>query len=250
MKWISPLDMVVHTGKDTMNKNLPRWFALLFLIFLGFFHQSHLAAQPTLGVLDFDNNSLADRQRMEPLRQGLAQMFSSELSQLQALRLVERASLHRVIEEMKLAQAGMIDDKTAQQVGKLVGAQYLLLGGFVYLSKDKLRVDARVVEVETGRALKAGEATGKESQLFDMVKKLNKKLVKELALRVSASETAKLDKLKNVKFSAVMLYSQAVAFEDAGDLSDARKKYREAIKEDPNFIQARERLTALEKAKP
>jgi TolB-like protein len=250
MKRISPLEMVVYARKDIMNKNFPRWSALLFLILLSFSPQSYLAAQPTLGVLDFDNNSLADRQRLEPLRQGLAQMFSSELSQLQALRLVERASLHRVMEEMKLAQAGMIDDKTAQQVGKLVGAQYLLLGGFVYLSKDKLRVDARVVEVETGRALKAGEATGKESQLFDMVKALNKKLVKELALRLSASETAKLDNLKNVKFSAVMLYSQAVAYEDAGDLNNARKKYLEAIKDDPNFTQAKQRLTALEKTKP
>jgi len=207
-------------------------------------------AQPTLGVLDFDNNSLADRQRLEPLRKGLAQMFSSELSQLQALRLVERADLHRVIEEMQLAQTGMIDEKTAQQVGKLAGAQHLLLGGFVYLPNGKIRIDARIVEVETGRTLKAGEETGKEGQIFDMVKALNKKLVKELALRLSATEMARLDNLKNVKFSALLLYSQAVTYEDRGDMNNARKKYREAIAEDKNFAQAQQRLAALEKIKP
>ncbi len=221
-----------------------RLFKLFF--FLLFISYSSSFAQPTLGVLDFDNNSLADRQRLEPLRKGLAQMFSSELGQLQGLNLVERADLLRVIEEMKLAQAGMIDEKTAQQVGKLVGAQHLLLGSFVYLPNGKIRLDARIVAVETGRILKAGEATGKENQLFDLVKALNKKLIKELALQLSASEIAKLDNLRNVKFSAVMLYSQAVAYEDRGDLANARKKYREALAEDANFAQAKQRLSNLE----
>jgi TolB-like protein len=225
-------------------------FFKLFFLFLFISHASAFA-QPTLGILDFDNNSLADRQRLEPLRKGLAQMFSSELGELQGLNLVERADLLRVIEEMKLAQAGMIDEKTAQQVGKLVGAQHLLLGSFVYLPNGKIRLDARVVEVETGRILKAGEATGKENQLFDLVKALNKKLVKELALKLSASEVAKLDNLRNVKFSAVMLYSQAVAYEDRGDLANAGKKYRDALAEDANFAQAKQRLSnVLGKSKP
>lgn len=219
------------------------------LLFISISHASAFA-QPTLGILDFDNNSLADRQRLEPLRKGLAQMFSSELGQLQGLNLVERADMLRVIEEMKLAQAGFIDEKTAQQVGKLVGAQHLLLGSFVYLPNGKIRLDARVVEVETGRILKAGEATGKENQLFDLVKTLNKKLVKELALQLAASEIAKLDNLRNVKFSAVMLYSQAVAHEDRGDLANARKKYRDALAEDSNFTQAKQRLSTLEKSTP
>ncbi len=228
-----------------------RFFKLPFftLLFVFFSFLSSLA-QPTLGILDFDNNSLADRQRLEPLRKGLAQMFSSELGQLQGLSLVERADMLRVIEEMKLAQAGFVDEKTAQQVGKLVGAQHLLLGSFVYLPNGKIRLDARVVEVETGRILKAGEATGKENQLFDLVKALNKKLVKQLALRLSAGEMAKLDNLRNVKFSAVMLYSQAVACEDRGDINCAKKKYREAIAEDANFAQAKQRLNALENPKP
>jgi len=220
----------------------------ILFICLSFFQFSAFS-QPTLGVLDFENNSIADRQRLEPLRQGLAQMFSSELAPLQALHLVERANLHRVIAEMQLAQAGMIDDKTAQQVGKLAGAQYLLLGSFMYLPGGKLRVDTRVVAVETGRILKAGEETGKENQLFDMVKALNKKLIKELALKLSATELAKLDNLKNVKFAAIMLYSQGVACEDRKDFNGAKKKYRDAVAADANFTQAKQRLAALEKTK-
>lgn len=205
-----------------------------------------LRAQTTLGVLDFDNNSIMDRERLDPLRKGLAQMFASELSQLQDLQLVERADLNRIIEEMKLAQAGMIDEKTAQQVGRLAGAQHLLLGGFIYLPNKKIRLDVRVVEVETGRTLKAGERTGKEEQLFDMVKELNRKLAKDLAVRASAAELARLENLHNVKFNAVLLYSQGVQLEDRGDLNGARKKYREAVSADASFTQAQQRLNALE----
>ena len=219
--------------------------ALFFALFI-----SPLSAQTTLGILDFDNNSLAERERLEPLRKGLAQMLTSELSQVQGLQLVERADLNRIIEEMKLAQAGMIDERTAQQVGKLAGAQHLLLGGFIYLPSKKIRLDVRVVEVETGRTLKAGERTGKEEQLFDMVKELNQKLVKDLAVRVSAAETAKLENLRNVKFQAVLLYSQGVQLEDRGDSAGAKKKYREAVSVDAGFTQAKERLNALEKTQP
>jgi TolB-like protein len=224
--------------------------AILVFLFSAASTPPSLSAQPTLGVLDFDNNSLTDRERLEPLRKGLAQMFTSELSQLQGLHLVERADLNRVIEEMKLAQAGLIDEKTAQQVGKLVGAQHLLLGSFVYLPNKKIRIDARIVEVETGRTMKAAEKTGKEEQLFDMVKELDKKLVKDLELRVSAAEIAKLENLRNVKFSAVLLYSQGVELEDRGEASNARKKYRQALAEDKNFVQAKERLSILEKSTP
>jgi Tfp pilus assembly protein PilF len=48
-----------------------------------------------------------------------------------------------------------------------------------------------------------------------------------------------------------MLYSQAVAYEDRGDLANAGKKYRDALAEDANFAQAKQRLSnVLGKSKP
>ena len=207
-----------------------------------------LQAQSTLAVLNFDNNSLAERERLEPLRNGLAQMFTSALSHVQQLRLVERANLHRLIAEMQLAQAGVIDGPTAQQVGKLLGAQHVLLGGFVYLPNKKLRIDARLVQVETGLTLRAGEEIGKEGELFDMVKKLTKKLLRELAVRVSVAELARLEEARNVSFAAALLYSEGVALEDRKDFKAARKKYEAALAVDKSFALAQQRLHELEKA--
>lgn len=206
-------------------------------------------SQQTLAVLDFDNNSIFDRERFEPLRKGLAHMFTSELAKITALHLVERADLQRVIEEMKLAQAGMVDAATAQQVGKLVGAQNLLLGGFIALGGGKMRIDVRIVAVETGRTVKAEEKTGKENQLFEMVAVLNRKLIRDLAEKISEKDEAMLAELRNVKFSAMLLFSQGVAAEDKGSLAVAREKYRAALKEDGGFAAAKARLAAVEKVK-
>jgi TolB-like protein len=222
--------------------NLHR-LALFIFAFISF----SLHAQTTLAVLNFENNSLAERARLEPLRHGLAQMFTSELSRVQQLRLVERANLTRLIEEMKLTQAGVIEGPTAQQVGRLLGAQHVLLGGFVYLPNKKLRLDARLVQVETGLTLRAGEETGKENELFEMVAKLNKKLLRELAVRVTAAELARMEEARNVSFAAVLLYSEGVALEDRKDFKAARKKYEAALAADKNFELARQRLHELEK---
>lgn len=217
----------------------------LLTLFLFAIILTSLHAQTTLAVLNFDNNSIADRARLGPLRNGLAQMFTSALSNVQQLKLVERTNLVQLIEEMKLTQAGVIDGPTAQQVGKLLGAQQVLLGSFVYLPNKKLRLDARLVQVETGLTLRAGEETGNEGQLFAMVARLNKKLLRELAVRVTAAELARLEETRNVSFAAALLYAEGVALEDRKDYKAARKKYEAALANDKNFALAQERLHKL-----
>lgn len=217
----------------------------LLTLFLFAIIITSLHAQTTLAVLNFDNNSIADRARLEPLRNGLAQMFTSALSNVQQLKLVERTNLVQLIEEMKLTQAGVIDGPTAQQVGKLLGAQQVLLGSFVCLPNKKLRLDARLVQVETGLTLRAGEETGNEGQLFAMVARLNEKLLRELAVRVTAAELTRLEETRNVSFAAALLYAEGVALEDRKEIKAAIKKYEAALARDKNFALAQERLHKL-----
>ena len=45
---------------------------------------------------------------------------------------------------------GQVDRETAVQVGKLLGAQHMIFGGFMTDPKGNFRIDARAVNVETG----------------------------------------------------------------------------------------------------
>ena len=116
--------------------------------------------KPTIAVLYFDYGG--KKAELEPLREGLAQMLITDLADLPEIRVVERTRLKAVLEEHKLAASGKVDAASAARVGKLLGAHALVLGSFFDLA-GTLRVDARVVEVETGkiRALGRRERAGR-----------------------------------------------------------------------------------------
>lgn len=71
--------------------------------------------------------------------------------------LIERSRLQQVMSEMSLGQTGALDAASAAEVGRLSGAQALVVGT-VARARKGLDLAARVVDVETGRLLAAASA--------------------------------------------------------------------------------------------
>jgi TolB-like protein len=181
----------------------------------------------TLAVLYFDNNSVVNKDKMEPLKKGIADMLITNLSKIKAFRVVERERLNDVMEELRLDQTNAVDQSTAQKMGKLLGAQTLLLGSFVNFFGDKIRVDLRIVETETGLTLKAEEITDDVDDLFDIINDLTVKVSKELDIQLTADEKSDLDlKRGAVNVESSLYYAQAVEKED-----EAREKYKNGDKQ-------------------
>jgi len=135
-------------------------FALSLLVLYLFAADAAVAAEPppTVAVLYFDYTG--KDQELEVLRKGLAQMLISDLSGADTIRVVERDRLEDILTELKLQGSGKIDPKSAAKLGKLLGARYLVVGGYFDL-QGALRVDARIVDVETGRVVKSFGTNGK-----------------------------------------------------------------------------------------
>ena len=105
---------------------------IIVLLISGFIEQAYPQSKKiTLAVLYFENNSVVDKDKMEPLSKGIADMLITELTNIKAFKVVERERLNDVIDELKLQQTGVFDQSTAQKIGKLLGAQTLLLGSFM-----------------------------------------------------------------------------------------------------------------------
>jgi TolB-like protein len=206
-----------------------------------------IVTKRTIAVLYFENNSLAQKQQMDPLRKGLADMLITELSKIEQLQVIERAQLQKVLEEMALGQTGILDESTAQNVGKLLGAQTLLLGGFMHMLDGQMRIDVRIVEVETGLTLKAEEETGKPKKLSDLIKKLVVKVVKDLDITLTSADSKRLKQMENKSFDAALYYAKGLEYEDAGDISNAKKMYQKALKTNKEFKKAEVRLLELSK---
>jgi TolB-like protein len=138
----------------------------------------------TLAILDFENNCIQDREKFDPLTSGIPSMLASKLTNITKLKFVERERLNDVLNELNLDQSTEIDPSTAQNLGKLLGARALILGGFMILD-DKMRVDLRIVETETGLTIKAEEVTGDSDNLFDIISELSEKINDGLNIKLS-----------------------------------------------------------------
>jgi hypothetical protein len=89
---------------------------------------------------------------------------------------VERQKLAAILQEQALGQTGVLDDKTAQRVGQLVGAQFLV-NGEISTVGSRLRIDCHILKVETGQV--RGEKVigpGREA-IDDMVRLLAANLI-------------------------------------------------------------------------
>lgn len=201
---------------------------------------------PTLAVLDLaDGGSLGpDAQNLSQLGKGLGSMITTEMMRNPRVIMVERDEVQRLIGEQKLALSGMIDPGTATQVGKLLGARYMVFGSYTDAFSN-LRIDVRVVEVETGRLRRSYEVTDKREHLFRSVSRLTNQLFKDLDLEPASPIPA----APVIPARAALLFSQGLGFEDQGDNQKAREMYAKALEIFPQYEDAEKRLKGLEGAK-
>lgn len=201
------------------------------------------APLPTLAVLDLkDGGSMGpDVQDLSTLGAGLAMMLTTEMMRNPRTAMVERDQIKQLVAEQGLALSGMIDPATAIEVGKLVGAEYMLFGTYTDVM-SRLRIDVRVVEVETGRLRQAREITRPREELFQSVAELADLVFEDLDLL----PTEKLPERKPAPAAAVIFFSKGIAFEDRGEVEQAKAMFLRALEIFPDYAEARERLTRLE----
>jgi len=104
----------------------------------------------TIAVMDFsligiDNNTM-NKFAMEDM--------TTKLVQSGQYLVVERTKLNAILEEHKLADSGLLDEKSSSQLGKLVAADIILTGTFSKRGSNWI-VNLRLVDVKTGIILTA-----------------------------------------------------------------------------------------------
>jgi TolB-like protein len=210
-----------------------------------------LAAQqadirPGIAVLEFSNGGSygPKRENLEDLRVGMQQMLLTELQQNPAIRIVERSALKQLVEEQNLATSGRVDASTAAQLGRLVGARYVVLGSFTDLFGE-FRLDGRIVDVETGEVVRSTSVQAKRTKMYPMVVELAQKITSGAKLPPLAARVVKERSARAVPPEAVVLFANAQVFADLGETGQAAELYRRIVREFPQYTEAREALQQL-----
>ena len=108
-------------------------------------------ARPSVAVMLFNNDVPSkDARDYDGLRKGIADFLISEMAATPNLRLIARDRVQKLIDEQKLVTGGQVDRELAVRVGKLLGAQHVVFGGYMADPKGNVRIDARAVGVEQG----------------------------------------------------------------------------------------------------
>ncbi len=134
-------------------------FYLLFLLF------QMETERPTVAVFDFEEISCR-----EGLGKGVAELVLTHLAQSGKFKVVERAQLLKVLKEQKMAVGGLIDEQTAVEMGKLLGAKYVVLGS-VFKSGMIYTLNARFINVETAEVEFANSVTCRSESEFPYASK-------------------------------------------------------------------------------
>lgn len=88
----------------------------------------------SVAVLPFINRGDAAQ---AVLSKGLTAMVISDLSKVPGLKVLERARLQQLIEEMQLSESGLVDEKTALRAGRLMKAEKIMLGDYQLQTEKK-----------------------------------------------------------------------------------------------------------------
>src|SRR5436190_20611003 len=83
--------------------------------------------KPSIGVAEFHNDTAASWW-YGGAGNDLSSMLTNELSGTEKFKVVERAKLGHVLDEQDLGASGRVNKSSAAKVGKLTGAQYLVMG--------------------------------------------------------------------------------------------------------------------------
>ncbi len=210
----------------------------------------------TVAVLYFD--FVGGDPSLSVLRKGLTQMLIADLAGQPAVDMIEREQLQSLIDELKLNKQVKMDEATAAKIGKLLGVHFLVLGGYFSLG-ETLRVDVRVVEVETGKIVKGSSASGSLADFLAIEQKLSISLGQILAelpapkKSLAQSGPAKPARPRPVapKLPAALpgqtaiAYSKALDLKDEGKVAEAKVELEKVVRLQPDFMLAKADLAKM-----
>jgi TolB-like protein len=199
--------------------------------------------KPVLAVMYFDNQT--GSAEFDVMRKGLADMLVTDLAAYEGVTLVERSRLEDVLGELKLQRGTAFDASSRAKVGKLLGAQYMVVGEFA-IQGTASRLSARLVEAATGKVVGSAKVDSDRDHLFEAEQKLVESLVVAIELKLVDSAARRRAKVSSL--DALMKYSVAVDLADQGKLTEAQKAIDALVSSSPTSALARDRKAAIAKA--
>ena len=177
------------------------------------------------------------------LSDSFAETLTMGLVKVDALDLIERSQIRQLMKEQQFGQSVFGDSETAPQLGKMLGANVVVLGSYQKVG-ETLQANVRFVDVETGKvdARRVSQVEGPVKDIFRLQRDLAKRLVEQLDVKTTAQDVRNVQKAMDNTTSteAHRLYIEGLQYMEYQGKSNyelAIKSFEKALIEDKDYPQ-------------
>lgn len=192
----------------------------------------------SLAILPLTNRTGVDS--LDWLGPGLADMLTTNLAQLDGLRVVSAQRLLDLMRQAGRHETEAIPDDLALQIASQSGARTLVRGSFMAVG-DEIRLDVQLIDLEDGTISAAEQSRG--SDVFALVDDVSARLSGQmLGASFRPTELTPVTQLATGNLEAYREYQEGLLAERRFLLDEAREGYRRAVELDSTFAIAWLRL--------
>jgi tetratricopeptide (TPR) repeat protein len=156
----------------------------VFILVTTLFICSQAFATPlikSVAITDFTANGFTENQSW--IGESCANVIIDRISSDHTIRIVERAQLNRIIEELKLQMGGLVNSDAVVETGNLIGVTYFITGS-ISLFEDQIILSSRVFSVETGEIISTNTVRGLLKDLFNLQERLSVKICDDMLIKI------------------------------------------------------------------
>ena len=133
--------------------------------------------RPVVVVFTFQNSALGPAHaEFDNISTAVQDLLITDMASNAKIRLVDRSKIAEIQAEQNMVKGGMIDPQTAIRLGKIMGAQYAVTGGWIADKDGKAILTGRTIDIETTQIGNAQKIEGKTDNVLSMISDLSAKL--------------------------------------------------------------------------
>jgi TolB-like protein/tetratricopeptide (TPR) repeat protein len=223
-------------------KKLHHCLTILFSLFLIFLATSSFAKSMNILVHPFENTG--DKE-FSWISAGMTDTVVADLARIRNISVVSNADRRKILEEMKFIFSGLVEADKMIKLGKLTGANVIFTGSYL-VSGKRIRVHARLVNVETGKIESTAKIDGTLSGIFDLQDKVVFTLMGETEkiqiadvkpVKLTEEDKRTIEDKPKPKASAYKWYAKGLELQDTNP-KEALVNFRKALDIDPSYTDA------------
>lgn len=169
---------------------------------------------------------------------GIAETVSSDLKNIHGLNVIGRARVYDALRN--LSSDTSLDESLAIDIGRRLGATWVVVGGFQKLG-ELVRITAHFVDVATGAIRRTVKVDGRIGDIFSLQDKIVFELSQGLNLVLRGTEIAGIERRETRSVEAYESFARGMMnlrLASRDSIERAIAAFEQATRHDPEYIQA------------